>query len=150
MNRFWSKVDKRGPDECWEWTAALFTTGYGQFSFRGKARLAHRVSFALHHGAVPDGMLVCHRCDNRRCVNPAHLFLSTAADNTRDMHAKGRAHGYLKIRGEKARRAVELKARGESQRTIAKTIGVSQPSLSYFLSKLALGDRTALSALTSP
>ena len=91
--RFWPKVDKRGPDECWPWTASRNVTGYGKFSVGGKGGWinASRAAWGFANGApAPEGMLVCHRCDNPPCCNPAHLFLGTPKDNMRDMIAKGR------------------------------------------------------------
>src|SRR4051794_32506507 len=97
LGRFWSKVSKRGhPKGCWEWTAGVFKSGgYGQFNMRvaGKRQpyRAHRISYELAHGPIPSDLCVLHECDNRVCVNPAHLFLGTRGDNCDDMHAKGRA-----------------------------------------------------------
>lgn len=90
--RFWAKVDRRGPDDCWPWTANMGSDGYGKFWIDGTSKHASRVAWSLTFGVIPDSTpLVCHRCDNPRCCNPAHLFLGTARDNTRDMHEKGRA-----------------------------------------------------------
>lgn len=84
------KFFQRG-DGCWEWTGAT-TYGYGKFKADNGARtLAHRFSYALYVGPIPQGMFVCHHCDNPPCVRPDHLWLGTALDNTRDMFAKGRA-----------------------------------------------------------
>ena len=93
MDRFWDKVDKTG--ECWIWTASKNKKGYGRFGFGSRAQLAHRVSWLLSNGEIPDGMLACHTCDNPPCVNPSHLWLGTQKDNVVDMSSKGR-HGCTK------------------------------------------------------
>ena len=75
---------------CWLWDRALKGFGYGHKIFEGKLQSAHRISWQIHHGPIPDGMWVLHRCDVMRCVNPDHLFLGTHQDNMDDRHRKGR------------------------------------------------------------
>lgn len=87
---FWTRVEKAAG--CWSWIGALDKCGYGKVSFMDE-QLAHRASWRLHFGPIAPGMLVCHHCDNPKCVNPAHLFLGTQVDNMRDMRIKHRRKG---------------------------------------------------------
>ena len=90
IDRFWSKVDVKGPNDCWEWTTTLYVDGYGQFMINKTSRRAHRISYQLANNTIPNKMVVMHTCDNRKCVNPSHLKLGTQKDNIHDMMNKGR------------------------------------------------------------
>lgn len=123
---------------CWDWSGAKRTRGgYG----RMKGGYAHRISWAIHHGPIPAGLLVLHRCDNPPCSNPDHLFLGTQKDNMADAAAKGRLAnrpnrasgervGSSKLTATKARQIRELCAAGRTRRSVATQFGVNQASVS--------------------
>ena len=139
LDRFWSKVDKSyGPDACWIWTACKQSGGYGRFGLNGKTVQAHRYSYAAAHGWPAADRHVCHACDNPSCVNPAHLFLGTDADNLADMRRKGRASPPPKndLRGERhgmarltAEQVLEIRRRSETCRALAPIYGVSYATI---------------------
>ncbi len=135
MPRFWAKVSKTR--NCWNWTGAINNKGYGQFHQNGKTVLAHRLSFETINGPIRTDLFVLHHCDNRRCVNPAHLFLGDASANMQDCAAKGRL-GFQQSprRGEDhagskltARQVTQIReafhASGVTQKELAVRFGVS-------------------------
>jgi hypothetical protein len=140
VNRFWSKVAiTANPDECWEWQASVGSHGYGQLSlgtFKNQTiALSHRFVWQIKMGEIPNGMFICHRCDNRRCCNPAHLFVGTYQDNIDDMNKKGRArggtalgenHGKSKLTNQLVLHIRETYAKGATDlKTLANEVGVS-------------------------
>jgi predicted XRE-type DNA-binding protein len=98
--RFFSQVDKTDPSGCWICTGNIFKSGYGLFKFEYNTLYAHRVSWELENGPIPEGLLVLHDCpggDNPLCVNHNHLWLGTNQDNTNDMIIKGRQGANVKL-----------------------------------------------------
>lgn len=138
--RFWQKVQKRGPDECWEWTGCRNPKGYGAFAIKKKPRRPNRIvlTLALGRNLLPNE-LACHTCDNPPCCNPAHLFVGSAAENTHDMISKGRASRGEKNPGSKiteadVRRIRELGAT-VSQAKLAEIYGLGGATISRIINR---------------
>lgn len=140
--RFWRHVDRRGDDECWPWMGVRQPSGHGQFAIAtrpGKLTAAHRYAWTLANGPIPDGMKVCHRCDHGWCVNPAHLFLGTQADNLRDMrekdrHSRGERHYAAKFCDEDVLLIRAMAGSGVSQSEIALRFNTRQSEISNIVS----------------
>lgn len=127
---FYDSIPFRPKHGCWEWSGRKCACGYGAFSLRGKEWKSHRLSWQHVNGSIPDGMCVCHKCDNPSCVNPEHLFLGTHADNMSDMSDKGRrvnpkgeANGGAKIT---ARDVAAIRSDDRGHREIAVEYGISR------------------------
>lgn len=135
LDDFWKRVDKRGPDECWLFQGSTTSSGYGQWRYGNKRPGAHRVAFSLSKGAIPEGLIVMHSCDNRPCCNPTHLSLGTQSDNMQDMVRKGRStagdnHPMIKIPDADLPLVKAAYFRdGATKSSVAKQFGVSRPTI---------------------
>lgn len=135
--------------ECWIWSGTITAAGYGSLqASQSKRQYSHRISFLLHVGDIPTGMVVCHSCDNRACWNPSHLFLGTQADNLRDMTEKGRrsrcgprgnANGRVRILDEQLPEILSASGSGVTTRQLADLYGVHHCTIARILR----GDRNA-------
>lgn len=134
--RFLAKFEIDLQTGCWLWTGARLAQGYGLIKRKDGAQLrAHRVAYALAYGPIPDGLQVCHRCDNPRCVRPGHLFLGTAQDNANDMVAKGssaRLNGERNGAARLSQQDVEaIRSDASTYGQLAKRFGVSPSAIGF-------------------
>jgi hypothetical protein len=126
VDRFEGFVDRSGgEDACWEWRGPRYPFGYGRLSVAGKTSCAHRFAWELAHGELPPkGMMVCHACDNPACVNPAHLWIGTASENSQDRQRKGRANT-RRITDDQVRAVRAMKRAGATNQQIGTAVGMS-------------------------
>ena len=134
-DRFMKKVNES--NGCWKWNAQIFPTGYGAFHLNGKSILAHRASYLIFNGEIPNGIFVCHKCDNKSCVNPHHLFLGSAKENAIDRSLKGRHGQNTVISNSQIEEIKNLYTQGYSQRCLAKKFKVHQRSIWRYLRRSA-------------
>ena len=135
VERFWEKVDKRGgPNTCWPWLAATMA-GYGVIKDEENIRLlrAHRLAWEIHNRPIPDGLCVCHICDNPACVNPCHLRLGTHKDNAQDRERKGRGSGAKLTASQVQEIRNRCKQGGVIQRALALEFKVGDSAVSKIL-----------------
>ena len=138
-------IERYEPDTnggCWLWTAGLDKSGYAVISENNRQTKVHRLIYKTLCGSIPNGLLVCHRCDVRSCINPEHLFLGTHADNTNDMYAKGRGvdrkgikHPLAKLSSENVLEIRNMVRAGNSQSSVAKKFSVSKSTISGICSQ---------------
>ena len=134
--RFWSMVNKNGPVQehcpelgnCWIWTGCKSHNGYGMITVNGSSKRIHRASWEIHNGPIPEGMLICHHCDNPPCVRPDHLFLGTTQNNVDDKFNKGRNNS--KLTDEQVIFIKSYPIYRGSQRDLIKRFNVSQQLIS--------------------
>jgi hypothetical protein len=131
VRRFHSGYEVNGKTGCWEWRSNIQVNGYGHMKHSGKTRSVHRISYEMHKGLIPVGAYVLHRCDNRRCVNPSHLFLGSALDNILDMrqklrHTFGEKSPNVKLDEKKVLQMYALFDRGIGTPTVSRRFGISK------------------------
>lgn len=136
--RYLAKVDERGPDDCWLWTASRHKNGYGQFHDGEMMTTAHRFGYKLRRGTIPAGLCVLHTCDTPPCQNPNHWFLGTYKDNADDREAKqrgnhpaGEQHGRARLTEAEVVQILQRYHAGEHAQSIADTYGITDQSYIY-------------------
>ena len=145
LARFWALVNRSEAKGCWPFTGYVASHGYGQFSYGDVRVRAHRFSWLMSRGPIPEGYNVCHHCDNPRCVNPNHLFLGLQRDNMHDAVRKGRkrAWGLQKLNADQVREIRALCAAGALQRDVAARFGIARNTVSGIVNRKSWAHLTA-------
>jgi hypothetical protein len=142
--RIWSRIDKKGPYDCWVWISGIGKNGYGYIKTRigprkegkNKYESAHRLVYTEVNGPIPEGMLICHKCNNRKCCNPSHLYAGTNQDNMNDKVRSG--HSTFGSKNPKARlkesdivQIRQLRSEGKTLKSIAEQFNVHLATIGY-------------------
>jgi len=137
---FWSKAEIKNPDECWSWCGAISKNGYGCYAIGRTRASAHRVAYEIgHKKRIPAGLVVRHKCDNKKCVNPSHLEIGTSKENSQDMVSRGRANngcrigennGNAKLSCDQIEMVKHFIAAGRTNKWIASRVGVTHSMIS--------------------
>jgi hypothetical protein len=157
MIDFFSKLNMRGDNECWEWTGSRSAFGHGSFNMSGlSSSNSHRIMYKLTKGPIPTGMFVCHSCDNPPCCNPAHLWLGTPKDNMADCVSKGRFKAtppplHMRARGEQSARSklnneqvTDIFLSNDSTKILADKYGIGMNSIRYIKTGVTWAHVTSL------
>lgn len=133
VKKFHSKFKINPLTDCWDWCGNIASNGYGRIIYQYKQYSTHRLSWEIHNGKIPEGMFVCHHCDNKKCVNPNHLFIGTCKDNVQDYITKFDHIGNKKLSQHEVLEIIRLRKEGKSERRLSKIFKISRSSIRNIL-----------------